>query len=455
MAEDAPALVYASAGGRIANVTIRCTGDGEAVAVEVRTGQPEIEDCAIESTGTGILASNRASHGSRQSHPCRRRERHRDRRGRHRDLRTQRDRGRRRAGHRDLTSASPVIRANRIHRSHDAAILVMGGGGEPLLEETTSSKARARDSTSRTAPPRSSATIASTRVKTPASSSPGAAQASSRRTRSTAMPPPAWRSIGSPPVIPRNRIGGGADVGVYVHDEGEGTIEDNDIFENESAGVWISTGADPILRRNPIHHHPQAGVIVRDGGSGLLEENDVWANRGPGVPRPGPGRSGAPSQPNQGRRARWGLHRRCRRRRARRQRHLRQPGRRGRDPRTGADPTLRGNQLHDGVDVGVLVPRRRGRDRGGEQDLRQRSWPASRSTGALLSSGRTRSATTRGPESSLPTAVGGSFEANAIHGNAGAGVMISAEGDPTRRPQSRLRGPRCRRVGRGPRARTI
>ena len=38
-----------------------------------------------------------------------------------------------------------------------------------------------------------------------------------------------------------------------------GVIEENEIYENEHAGVAVETGALPLIRKNSIHHGKQAG----------------------------------------------------------------------------------------------------------------------------------------------------------------------------------------------------
>jgi parallel beta-helix repeat protein len=62
-----------------------------------------------------------------------------------------------------------------------------------------------------------------------------------------------------------------------VHDNGRGTLEDNDIFANTEAGVAIGNGGDPILRRNRIRGC-KAGVDVGKNGRGTLEGNHISDN---------------------------------------------------------------------------------------------------------------------------------------------------------------------------------
>jgi F-box protein 11 len=88
---------------------------------------------------------------------------------------------------------------------------------------------------------------------------------------------------GADPRLRRNQIHDGKQAGVYVCDNGLGTLEDNDITANTLYGVAIRTGGNPTLRRNQIHDNKQAGVHVYDNGLGTLEDNDITANTVTGV----------------------------------------------------------------------------------------------------------------------------------------------------------------------------
>ena len=58
--------------------------------------------------------------------------------------------------------------------------------------------------------------------------------------------------VGSNPTLRRNRIHEGENGGVFVQENGQGTLEDNDIFSNAPAGVAFRRGGNPTLRRNRI-----------------------------------------------------------------------------------------------------------------------------------------------------------------------------------------------------------
>ena len=113
---------------------------------------------------------------------------------------------------------------------------------------------------------------------------------------------------GADPRLRNNTIHDGKQSGVFVYDNGLGTLEDNDINANARGGVAIRTGGNPTLRRNTIHDGKQSGVFVYDNGLGTLEDNDINANARGGVAI-----------------------------------------------RTGGNPTLRRNTIHDGKQSGVFV----------------------------------------------------------------------------------------------------
>ena len=113
---------------------------------------------------------------------------------------------------------------------------------------------------------------------------------------------------GADPRLRRNRIHDGKERGIVVHDDGQGTLEDNDIFGNDLSGVHIKSGGNPTLRRNRIHDGKQGGVFVYDNGLGTLEDNDISGNGLTGV-----------------------------------------------EITTGGNPTVRRNRIHDGKRTGVVV----------------------------------------------------------------------------------------------------
>src|SRR3990170_5332877 len=83
---------------------------------------------------------------------------------------------------------------------------------------------------------------------------------------------------GADPRLRRNRIHDGKQSGVYVNENGLGTLEDNDIFGNEYSEVAIKTGGNPTLRRNRINKNGYEAVWVFEGGGGTIEDNDLRDN---------------------------------------------------------------------------------------------------------------------------------------------------------------------------------
>jgi parallel beta-helix repeat protein len=89
---------------------------------------------------------------------------------------------------------------------------------------------------------------------------------------------------GADPRLRRNRIHDSKDVGIYVYENAQGTLEDNYIFGCAFSGVAIKEGANPTLRRNHIHDSKEGGgVHVYEGGQGTLEYNHIFSNRYSGV----------------------------------------------------------------------------------------------------------------------------------------------------------------------------
>jgi F-box protein 11 len=71
---------------------------------------------------------------------------------------------------------------------------------------------------------------------------------------------------------------------VHVHDNGQGTLEDNEIFGNGLGEVQIGRAGNPTMRRNRVHDSKVgSGVIVYEGGQGILEDNDIFSNTLSGI----------------------------------------------------------------------------------------------------------------------------------------------------------------------------
>jgi parallel beta-helix repeat protein len=80
------------------------------------------------------------------------------------------------------------------------------------------------------------------------------------------------------PTLRRNRIHDGKQSGVYVVDNGIGTVEDNEIFGNAHAGVRIRSGGNPTIRRNVVSKNFYEAVWITSGGRGEIVGNDLRGN---------------------------------------------------------------------------------------------------------------------------------------------------------------------------------
>jgi parallel beta-helix repeat protein len=57
----------------------------------------------------------------------------------------------------------------------------------------------------------------------------------------------------------------------------QGTYEDNEISGNALAGIWVKNHANPIMRRNHIHHGRDVGIFTFDNGlvSHQIGQSDI------------------------------------------------------------------------------------------------------------------------------------------------------------------------------------
>jgi F-box protein 11 len=83
---------------------------------------------------------------------------------------------------------------------------------------------------------------------------------------------------GANPRLWRNRIHNGKQAGIFLYENSQGILEDNEIFANAHAGVEIVEGGNPILRRNRISKNGWAGIWIWTKGGGIFEENDLRGN---------------------------------------------------------------------------------------------------------------------------------------------------------------------------------
>ncbi|XP_046688713.1 F-box only protein 11-like [Homalodisca vitripennis] len=79
---------------------------------------------------------------------------------------------------------------------------------------------------------------------------------------------------GASPTIKHCDISDCENVGLYVTDYAQGTYEDNEISRNALAGIWVKNYANPIMRRNHIHHGRDVGIFTFDNG--LVSSTVLW-----------------------------------------------------------------------------------------------------------------------------------------------------------------------------------
>ena len=79
------------------------------------------------------------------------------------------------------------------------------------------------------------------------------------------------------PRIISNKIHDGM-FGVAVFENGQGLIEDNDIYNNNVAGINIQEGGNPIVRKNRINKNGINAIWIHEKSAGTIEDNDLREN---------------------------------------------------------------------------------------------------------------------------------------------------------------------------------
>lgn len=77
---------------------------------------------------------------------------------------------------------------------------------------------------------------------------------------------------GANPVIKHCDISDCENVGLYVTDYAQGAYQDNEISRNALAGIWVKNFANPIMRRNHIHHGRDVGIFTFENGLVSLKQ---------------------------------------------------------------------------------------------------------------------------------------------------------------------------------------
>lgn len=80
------------------------------------------------------------------------------------------------------------------------------------------------------------------------------------------------------PIIRRSKIHNSKAGGVFVYDQGKGTIEDCDIYGNTNAAVEIKDGSNTIVRRSKLHDNKASGLYIWKNSKGMIEDCDIYGN---------------------------------------------------------------------------------------------------------------------------------------------------------------------------------
>jgi parallel beta-helix repeat protein len=92
---------------------------------------------------------------------------------------------------------------------------------------------------------------------------------------------------GTAPLVRGNRIHDGADSGIRLEGGAGGTVERNDIYDITGSAIRVEgAGTAPIIRANLIHDGRAArsrderadGIAVLDGAGGSIEDNDIFGD---------------------------------------------------------------------------------------------------------------------------------------------------------------------------------
>ncbi len=84
------------------------------------------------------------------------------------------------------------------------------------------------------------------------------------------------------PIIRRSKIHNSKSGGVFIYEQGKGTIEDCDIYGNVNA-VEIKDGSSTIVRRSKLHDNKESGVFVWKNSKGTIEDCDIYGNDYAGI----------------------------------------------------------------------------------------------------------------------------------------------------------------------------
>eukprot|EP01097_Dermamoeba_algensis_P005415 TRINITY_DN3442_c0_g1_i1.p1 TRINITY_DN3442_c0_g1~~TRINITY_DN3442_c0_g1_i1.p1 ORF type:complete len:289 (-),score=46.80 TRINITY_DN3442_c0_g1_i1:731-1597(-) len=107
--------------------------------------------------------------------------------------------------------------------------------------------------------------------------------------------------VASSPRLIRNKIHSGAQFGVTFCQNSSGIMQYNEVYDNGHSGIVIQSSSNPSITHNKVYRNKKAGVQVRfiiishdgllqnhhykvcDSGRGVLEENQIYENDSAGV----------------------------------------------------------------------------------------------------------------------------------------------------------------------------
>ena len=85
------------------------------------------------------------------------------------------------------------------------------------------------------------------------------------------------------PLIRNNKIAEIDGSGILVQAGAGGWILENEITQTKLPAIIVSDGARPVINRNVISETQQAGVLFERGSAGLLLDNDILASQASGI----------------------------------------------------------------------------------------------------------------------------------------------------------------------------
>jgi parallel beta-helix repeat protein len=72
----------------------------------------------------------------------------------------------------------------------------------------------------------------------------------------------------------------GSNCGIYVSEGATPRIVGNEVWDNAKAAIQIEdSGTNPLIRLNRLHDGREAGILIFKGASPRIEQNEVWGTR--------------------------------------------------------------------------------------------------------------------------------------------------------------------------------